>query len=368
MKAAMDAPPSHAGLIHPLSLKPMAFLVLSLAMFGPLRGMAQPARIFFGDSMHPVVSGEAWLIANRWGFDQGILVATIREGKLEARETAQFPPHWEQGFDYKLLLAVSAKLAEPPKSVETDDAYGWFDRWPEYLKSFSTVYVSAPLAAEKRGKDWATALRQMGHLADRDLILPLPTRRKICLLYPDGQPLAGARVLLSSYGSSENHCGVAVGITLGALTTNADGEISVIATYAPVALTRGYFDEEAGGPAGTAFALRENMIIGGDPVTTVKRLWTLPEHDYLLHLRTVGNQPITHARLTACMNFDGCGAGCGPIRAPESDASGTIRFREEDLRKMRSLTVVSQEGKERNLTDSEMRELLTTYQLNLRWD
>lgn len=31
-------------------------------------------------------------------------------------------------------------------------------------------------------------------------------------------------------------------------------------------------------------------------------------------------------------------------------------------------TNVSEEGKERDLTDSEMHELLSTYQLNLRWD
>ena len=85
-------------------------------------------------------------------------------------------------------------------------------------------------------------------------------------------------------------------------------------------------------------------------------------------LRTAGNQPIAHAQLTACMNWDGCGAGCGPLRAPESDASGIIRFREKDLRGMRSLTVVSRDGKDRNLTDLEMRELLMTYQLSLQWN
>jgi len=100
----------------------------------------------------------------------------------------------------------------------------------------------------------------------------------------------------------------------------------------------------------------------------VKQLWTLPQHDYVVRLSTTKNQPIAHAHLTGCMNFDGCGAGCGPIDAAESDASGTIRFRERDLRVMRSLTVVSAEGKERNLTDSEMHDLLSTYQLDLRWD
>jgi hypothetical protein len=367
MKAAMDAPPCRAELAHFRSLKWIALLVLWLAGFGPLPGMAQAARIFFGDSMHPVVSGEAWLVANRWGISQGVLVATIREGKLETREAIQFPQYWEQAFDYQLLLAVADQLVGPPKSLVEDFAFSTFDV-PEYLRRFSTIYLSPPFAAGNLGKDWPTALRQIGHIADDEMVLPRPARRTIRILYPDGTPLAGASVQVFLYGSSHNHCGVKVGIKLGGLTTDPRGEISVLAPNSSLALWIRYYEQKAGGPAGTAFVPKDDLIIGGNPVTTVKQLWSLPEHDYVLHVRTAGNQPITNAHLTACMNFDGCGAGCGPIGAPESDASGTIRFRDEDLREMRSLTVVSEEGKERDLTDREMRELLTTYQLNLRWD
>lgn len=72
-----------------------AFFLL-VVMFGPLPGMAQSARIFFGDPSHPVVAGEAWLIANCWGNYPSVLVATIRNGKLEARESLQFPEFWDQ--------------------------------------------------------------------------------------------------------------------------------------------------------------------------------------------------------------------------------------------------------------------------------
>lgn len=336
-------------------------------MFGPPSGISQSARIFFGDSTHPVVAGEAWLIANRWGAYQGVLVATIRNGKLEVRRSVQFPQYWEQAFDYKLLLAVAAQPVGPPASLVEDFAYGTVER-PEYLKRFSTIYLSPLLSPEKLGKDWRTALQQIGHLTGSDFVLAAPTRRTIRLLYPDGKPLAGARVPISLYGSSENHCGVAVGIKLGAPTTDTSGEVAVVAPDSSLALSMTYFEAKPDGPAGKAFSARQDVIVGGEPVTTVKQLWTLPQHDYVLRLRTAQNQPIAHAHLTACMNFDGCGAGCGPIRAPDSDASGTIRFREEDLRVMRSLTVVSEEGKERNLTDSEMHDLLSTYQLDLRWD
>jgi hypothetical protein len=335
-------------------------------MFSPLPGIAQPARIFFGDSGHPVVTGEAWLIANRWGAYPSVLVATIRNGKLEAGQAIQFPQYWEQAFDYKLLLAIADKPVELPTSLVEDFGYGTVEV-PEYLKHFSTIYLSTPLAAEKLGKDWPTALEQIGHLTGTDLVLPVPTQRTIRLLYPDGKPLAGVEVPISLYGSSENHCGVAVGIGLGVFTTGAEGELAVAAPNSSLALSIGYFEEMADGPAGRAFSASQDVIVGGEPVIVVKRLWTLPEHDYVIHVQTAGGQPIAHAHLTACMNSDGCGAGCGPISAPESDMVGTIRFRGEDLREMRSITVVNAEGKERDLTRSEMKELLSTYQLNLRW-
>jgi hypothetical protein len=346
---------------------PVTTLIVLVATFVPLSGVPRPARIFFGDRAHPVVTGEAWLVANRWGAYPGVLVATIRNGKLEERGSVQFPQYWEQAFDYKLLLAVAAQPVGPPASLIEDFAYGTVEA-PEYLKRFSTIYLSPPLAAEKLGNDWPTGLEQIGHLTGSDLVLPAPTRRTIRLLYPDGRPLAGARVPVSLYGSSQNHCGVAVGIKLGDFATNTRGEVAVVAPNSSLALSIGYFEAEAHGPAGEAFSPRQDVIVSGEPMTTVKKLWSLPQRDYVLRLRTASNQPIVHAHLTACMNFDGCGGGCGPIGAPESDTSGMIRFREEDLRVMRSLTVVSEEGKERNLTDSEMRELLLAYELNLRWD
>jgi hypothetical protein len=350
-----------------MEIRYTATLVLLLAMLEPLRATGHPTKVFFGDVMHPVVSGELWLIANRWGWYQAVLVGTVREGRLEERQSIQFPQYWEQAFDYKLLLAVSDQAVEPPKSVATDDAYGWFGRRPEYLEHFSTVYLSTPLAKENGGKDWRTAFRELGHLTDGDLVLPRPARRTIRLLYPDGKPLAGTRLLVSLYGSSANHCGVAVGIWLGDFVTSGEGEIHLVAPKCAIAIGVRYFQEVAGGPTGTAFALWDNLVIRSDAATTVKRLWTLPKHDYVLRLRTAANQPIARAHLEGCLFQPPCMSGCGPLGAPESDASGVIRFRENDLRELGSITLVKAEGAKRNLTDSEMRELLTTYRLSLLW-
>ena len=363
----MDFPPSREQLIEAKARRAVLPPIVLVAMLGPLEGLAQPLQIFFGDTTHPAMTGEAWLIANRWGAYQGVLVATIRNGKLEVRPSVQFPSYWEQAFDYKLLLAIADQPVGPPASLVEDFAYGTVGP-PEYLKRFSTIYLSPPLPPEKLGKDWPTVLQQIGHLTGSGLVLAAPIQRTIRLLYPDGRPLVSAQVPVRLYGSSENHCGVAVGIDLGIFTTNANGELALVAPRASLALSMSYFETKGDGPAGKAFSAREDVIVSGEPVITVKQLWTLPQHDYVVRLSTTKNQPIAHAHLTGCMNFDGCGAGCGPIDAPESDASGTIRFRGRDLRVMRSLTVVSADGKERNLTDSEMHDLLSTYQLDLRWD
>jgi len=347
--------------------RPVTTLLLLAAILAPARGLPLTTRVFFGDSAHPVVAGEAWLVADRWGTYPAVLVATIRDGKLTERDALHFPEYWEQAFDYRLILAVATRPVRTPAALVEDFGYGAIEA-PEYLKRFSVVYLSPPLTAEKLGNDWPSALENFGHLNGTNLILAAPGRRKVRLLYPGGAPLAGERVPVSLFGSSENHCGVAVGIHLGVFTTNAEGELAVVAPNSSLALGIGYFEEQSDGPAGTAFYQKQVVIVGGDAVTTVKHLWTLDKHDYIVRLRTAENQPIAHAHLTGCIYSEGCGSGCGPVNAPESDAYGTIRFRGEDLRVMRSLTVVSESGKERDLTDSELIQLLSNYGVSLRWD
>src|SRR5262249_1344722 len=143
----------------------------------------------------------------------------------------------------------------PPVSLFEDFAYGTVGP-PEYLKRFSTIYLSPPLPQEKLGKDWPTVLQQIGHLTESDLVLAAPIRRTIRLLYPDGKPLMSAQMPVRLYGSSENHCGVAVGIDLGIFTTNANGELAFVAPSASLALSIRYFETKADGPAGKAFSAK----------------------------------------------------------------------------------------------------------------
>jgi len=359
-------------------VKRPTIFVLLLATVLPLRGTEYPARIFLGDAKHPVVSGEAWLIADRWSRYQAVLVGTIREGEFAQRPNIEFPQYWEQAVDYKLLLAVADRRVEAPSSFETDNAYSinfaaGADPWPEYLKQYKTVYLSAPLAAENRGQDWESALKGLGNLTGDELVLPRPSRRTIRFLYPDGKPLAGTRVGVSLYGSNANHCGVALGIMLGEFVTNADGEINVVATDSPLEFGLSYFEEVARGPTGTAIVSGYDPIVSSEQNITFKRVWTLPKYDYVLKLRTADGQAIAQAHLEACwIEPPGCVVpSCQPLEypeggpAPESDEAGVMRFRYSDLRVLESITVIDARGNKRSLTKPELRELLTNYHLDL---
>ncbi|MCL5005484.1 MAG: hypothetical protein M1404_03035 [Acidobacteria bacterium] len=218
-------------------MKQVVTLAVLSALFGPLRATAQPMRIFLGDSGHPVIRGEAWVIADRWGAYPAVLVARVKNGKMELRSDVGFPQYWEQAFDYKLLLAVSNRPVQTWKSVLEDFGYGTPEA-PEYLQRFSIIYLSSPLPKQGGGRDWQTALRKMGGTTRRGLILPRPVQRVIRLLYPDGKPLSAVSVPVSLYGSNQNHCGVAVGIPLRVFTTSAKGEIFVVATDSPLSLAR----------------------------------------------------------------------------------------------------------------------------------
>lgn len=343
-------------------------LTVTVGMAGMTAEAAQPTRVLIGTPPSPVVAAEVWLIANRWGAYPGILVATVRNGKLIERTDIRFPRYWDQAFDYKVLVAVSDQPLGPPRSLYEDSAYG-LNQWPGYLKDYPIIYLSPPLPAKSLGRDWEKGLQELGTYSGNILTLPSPTRRTIRLEYPYGKPLAHQDVYVMLFGSSRNHCGAPVGIPLGGFKTNADGEVSLITTRSSLDLSESYYKREPGGPAGTTFTLISDMVIGRGKKITVKRLWTLPKINYVLRLRTKDGQPVVHAHLNACMNSDSCAYdGCGPL-APRaaSDASGIIRFRVEDLREMWSISIVNTAGQKRKLTTPEMRELLTRHKLTVIW-
>jgi len=321
---------------------------------------AAPLRICYGDPAHPLASGEVWVVANRWGDYPGVLVATIRAGCLVPGPQTARPPHWNDASNYKLIVAVS-KVAASPKATIKELGYE-MDVAP-----FVAVYLSPPFLSE-----WQTALEALGTKdAGGALVLPPPHRRTFRLIYPDGRPLRYAKIPVELFGSGWNHCGGAAGIPLGAFTTDGDGRLTVVATPGPLAFLREYWIPRENGPANGAWELDTSVITGGADEPVVSRMWTLPEFEYLVNIRTRGGKPVRGVRLEACLWRFPCGAGCGPLPPSNgglsTDANGQMRFRDEDLRRMGQVTAVDREGNRYTLTAPELATLLNDHRLTLLW-
>ena len=342
------------------------FLLCSTLLAQPL----PPARVLFGDSEHPVASGEVWLIAHEWGRYPGVLVATIQNGTLEqVSEWSSKTDGWEYADDYKLLVTVSDRRLPPRELRKTDETYSMFK--PEFVKEFPYLYLSDPLGKAHQGQDWPAALSQMGVTTNgRTLTLPRPGRRTIRLLYPDNRPLAGKSIAVSLYGSSNNHCGRPAGVPVGTFRTDGGGRISFTATPGPLALAEtSYFEEESTGPAGLRFVLEGAVVTGAEADITLRKWWEPPTRSYVLTLRTGAGQPLIGARLYGCFCNHVCGAVCGPIglRGAVSDHSGLLRFESLDLRSMEKIRVVNAAEEERVLSESDLRQLMTTRRLTFTW-
>jgi hypothetical protein len=335
--------------------------------------MAQPkppARVFFGDSGHPVASGEVWLIAHHWGQYPGVLVATIQNGTLERVTEWRSKTDGEaQAREYKLLVAISDRLLPPRDLRETDNTYSMVK--PEFVKEFPYLYLSNPLGEAQQGQDWPVALSQMGSATNGPtLTLPRPGRRTIRLLYPDSRPLAGRSVAVSLFGSSYNHCGFPAGVPVGEYRTDIGGRISFAAPPGPLALDQiSYYEEESAGPAGVSFVLNGAVVTGSGADITLRKWWELPSRTYLLTLRTSSDQPLVGARLYGCLRNNVCGAVCGsiPLEGAVSDHLGLLRFESPDLRSMETIRVANAAKEERALSESDLRQLMTTRSLTLTW-
>ena len=337
------------------------FLLISTLMAQP------PVHVCFGDSTHPAASGEVWLIAHQWGWYPAVLVAAIRNGKLEP--VSGWEPRtsgWNEPAEYKLLVALSERALPLRDLRETDSAYVQ----GEFVKPFPYLILSAPLDTKRRGQDWPAALDRMGTTTGGDtLTLPRPGPRTIRLLYPDGRPLAGTNIAVSLFGSTYNHCGFPAGFPVGSYETDANGRIQLTAPAGPLALSQSYYDEKTAGPAGVAFELQGDVVTGPEPDITLRKWWDLPRRAYLLSLRKSSGQPLTGAHLSGCLRANVCGAICGPIPliAAASDRSGLLRFEAHDLRSMETITIANAAGEERALSEPDMRQLMTTHGLTFTW-
>ncbi len=117
-------------------------LLLLFILTGRGDPVAGPIRILADAPPAPVVSGEIWLIANRWGAYPGILVATIDHGDLHERKGIEFPRYWGQADNYEVLVAISNNPGTPSPPLYEDDAYITI-----MSQLFARAFRTLPLAA-----------------------------------------------------------------------------------------------------------------------------------------------------------------------------------------------------------------------------
>ena len=298
-----------------------------------------------------------------------MLVATIQNGTLEpVSEWRSKTDGREHADDYKLLVAISDRLLPPRDLRTTVDTYGLFK--PEFVKEFPYLYLSDSLGEAQQGQDWPAALSRMGITTNGHILtLPRPGRRTVRLLYPNGRPLTGRSIAVSLFGSRNNHCGHPVGVPVGTYRTDVGGRISFTAPPGPLALRQYYYDEVSAGPAGVRFVLKGEVITGPEADMTLRKWWEPPSRTYLLTLRTGSGQPLIGAHLYGCLNSNACGVKCGsiPVRGAVSNHLGLLRFDFSDLRSMETMRVANVAEEERALSESDLRQLMTTRRLTFTW-
>jgi len=118
--------------------------------------------------------------------------------------------------------------------------------------------------------DLAGAVRSLGitkelPTGETQLILPVPGRRHVTLLYPDGRPKPDLDLNISIYLWDQNHCGFHEGLPSGRFRTDAKGTIQVLAPLVPLYID-GLEDYvyRGTGPAGPAYASNMGMKIPAD--------------------------------------------------------------------------------------------------------
>jgi hypothetical protein len=344
----------------------MLVILLLLSLIGAALSLQSntPAQVFLGDLKHPVASGEVWLVSHQWGHYPATLVASIRDGNFEPVADPSPIEHIEDSFDFRLLVNISER-PRPMRNIRAaDEAYA-----QDLHRDFDHHYLSAPMEKSGQGRNWATVLKAMGSTDGDALILTPPVLRTLQLLYPDGRPFAGADIPVILFGTAKNHCGYLVGPEMGTFHTNPQGQIALKAPPGSMGLRLSFYRESHDGPAGINYILQDGIVTGPEAAITLRNWWNLPERSYTLTLRTNEGKPLTGARLTGCLWNEVCGATCGPIpmSGDAADASGQMQFKNQDLRSMRTITVVNTNGAERPLSKSEMGELMTAGKLTLIW-
>jgi hypothetical protein len=323
--------------------------VLSVAAFA--QHSQQPYLISIGAESSTVPSGTIWLYSLSGYGVHSVKLSRIENGR------ALMPADFEE-----------AKRELNPN--QTANLYVLAIQVGEHL-----WYRTPNISPEVIWTDLAGRVNSLGQSTvlpsgETRLILPLPSNRRITMLYPDGRPAASADVQVSVYFYDMGHCGGHQGLPLGTFRTDQKGTFTVTAPLVSLYLDNiTYFEDEGSGPAGKAYSYNTGMKLPSDERLTLKEAWELTGDDYLtdefeLHVLTTTGKPTPgveiyedHRTNQICGGHDHPGTTDSHGTAKIALIAGTIS----------ALTLVRPDGQERALTTPELHSLFTHHKLTLRW-
>jgi hypothetical protein len=300
------------------------------------------------------LTGTLWLYSYSWYGLQSLKLATIENGlAVVPVDTSglkrEMDPHPNTDA-YVLAIQIGEHLWYRTPDISRDD-----------------FWTDLPRAIRSLGK--ATALPT----GETQLIVPSPTKRHITLLYPDGRPKANTDLTVSVYVSDQNHCGFHEGLPLGNLRTDEKGTIEVLAPLVPLYLDGlQYYANVGAGPAGAAYSANTGMKIGPEETVVRKEQWDVQGFTAELQVLTRSGRPRSDVNIYGNWDTNTCG---GVDRIGQTDAKGIARIDLDPtftaLRLMLGgpYKAGDPEGHKntRNLTDAEMREVLSKHKLTIRW-
>jgi hypothetical protein len=341
---------SYAGILS-FSLSTAALLsVISIPAY-PQPPSQREYSISIGASSAKV-SGVIWLYSYSWYGLQKIQLAAIKNGLA-------------------LVTLDTGRLKRELDPHPNTDGYVVVLQIGEHL-----WYTTPNIPPDVLWSDLSSAVNSLGRASastggETQLVLTPPAKRHITLLYPDGHPAANADITPSIYLWDTNHCGFHEGLPLGTFRTDKSGTIEVSAPLVALYLDGIFYYDEAGGSRnlGLKTGLEENLVL--------KEKWELTEDDDLsynveVRVLTADGQPRQDVDVYGNWNTNTCG---GADRVGRTDSKGVAQVSVDPSFNALELMVggpysagdPAAEGKSRDFTDAELRELFSKHIVTIRW-
>ncbi len=261
-------------------------------------------------SSERISSGEIWLYSYSWYGLQKIQLAAIENGlalvSLDAAKLKrQLDPIRPRTAMWSCCRLVSADGTE--RRISRRTYYG-------------AIYLSLWILSGERS-NLATGETQV--------ILPPPSKRRVTLLYPNGQAAANANITLSIYLWNMNHCGFHEGLPLGTYRTDKTGTIEFLAPLVALYLDGiSYYEKVGTGLANLTYSHNSGLKTGPEQNLLLQEQWELTDDDDFsedveLRVLTATGQPRKEINVYGNWLTNTCGGG---DRIGQTDSRGMAQI------------------------------------------